>query len=64
VLSDRTGQVVGVISAAVMDGIEQTKGRAEFTRLDRWRSIFASAKAIADGQSASELPPIGGCPAR
>lgn len=64
VLSEGTGQVIGVISAAVMDGSEVTRGRAEFTRLDRWRSVFASAKAIADGQSASELPPLGGCPAR
>lgn len=63
-LSDGTGEIVGVISAAVMDGSEETIGRAEFTRLDRWRSVFATAKAIADGQSASELPPIGGCPAR
>lgn len=64
VLSERTGEIVGVISAAVMDGSEATRGRAEFTRLDRWRAVFASAKAIAEGQSASELPPIGGCPAR
>jgi V8-like Glu-specific endopeptidase len=62
ILAEGSGEVVGVISAAVMDGSEATRGRAEFTRLDRWRSVFASAKAIADGQSASELPPIGGCP--
>jgi len=64
VMSQRSGEVVGVISQAVMDGSEATRGRAEFTRLDRWRAVFASAKAIAEGQSASELPPIGGCPAR
>ncbi|MFO0569229.1 MAG: S1 family peptidase [Polyangiaceae bacterium] len=63
-LSEANGQVVGVISMAVMDGSEATKGRAEFTRLDKWRNVFAMAQAIADGQSASELPPIGGCPAK
>ncbi|MBK8996758.1 MAG: S1 family peptidase [Myxococcales bacterium] len=64
VMSEGTGEVVGVISQAVMDGSEATRGRAEFTRLDRWRAVFATAKAIAEGQSASELPPIGGCPPR
>ncbi|MBI3205945.1 MAG: S1 family peptidase [Myxococcales bacterium] len=64
ILADGSNEVVGVISAAVMDGSDKTVGRAEFTRLDRWRSVFASAKAIAEGQSASELPPIGGCPAK
>lgn len=64
ILADGSKEVLGVISAAVMDGSDKTVGRAEFTRLDRWRAVFASAKAIAEGQSASELPPIGGCPAR
>lgn len=64
ILADGSKEVLGVISAAVMDGSESTLGRAEFTRLDRWRAVFASAKAIAEGQSASEQPPIGGCPAR
>lgn len=64
ILAEGSGEVVGVISAAVMDGSEDTRGRAEVTRLDRWRAIFASAQGIADGQSASELPPIDGCPAR
>jgi V8-like Glu-specific endopeptidase len=64
VLSRRTGEVVGVISASVMDGSEATVGRSEFTRLDRWRPIFATAQAVADGASRSELPPLDGCPAR
>ncbi|MBX3129108.1 MAG: S1 family peptidase [Polyangiaceae bacterium] len=56
------GDVVGVISRAVMDGSEHTTARAEFTRLDRWRSVFSTAKLIAAGASPSELPPLAGCP--
>jgi hypothetical protein len=56
------GEVVGVISAAVMDGNESTRDRAEFTRLDRWRTVFSTAKLIAEGASSSELPPVDGCP--
>lgn len=61
-ISGTSGEVVGVVSAAVMDGSEQTIGRAEFTRLDRWRSVFATAKLISEGTSPSELPPVEGCP--
>jgi V8-like Glu-specific endopeptidase len=64
VLSRRTREVVGVISASVMDGSEATVGRSEFTRLDKWRPIFATAKLVAEGASRAELPPIDGCPAR
>jgi hypothetical protein len=53
-----SGDIVGVISAAVMDGNETTSGRAEFTRLDRFRALFARADAIASGASAAELPPV------
>jgi hypothetical protein len=63
-LSAKSGEVLGVISAAVMDGSENTPDRAEFTRLDRWRSVFAMAKAVAEGSSLSELPPLDGCPAK
>ena len=52
------GEVLGVISAAVMDADERTAGRAEFTRLDRFRALFARAAAVAKGQSQSELPPV------
>jgi V8-like Glu-specific endopeptidase len=64
VLSRRTGEVVGVISASVMDGSEATTGRSEFTRLDKWRPIFSTAKLIAEGTSQSEVPPVDGCPSR
>lgn len=63
VLSRKTGEVVGVISASVMDGSESTTGRSEFTRLDRWRPVFSTAKLVAEGASLAELPPIDGCPA-
>lgn len=57
VMSDG-GEVLGVISAAVMDGDERTAGRAEFTRLDRFRALFARAAAVSNGQSLAELPPV------
>jgi V8-like Glu-specific endopeptidase len=57
VMSDG-GEVVGVISAAVMDADERTSGRAEFTRLDHFRALFARAEAVAKGQSLAELPPV------
>lgn len=53
-----SGEVLGVISAAVMDSDERTVGRAEFTRLDRFRALFARADAVARGQSPAELPPV------
>jgi hypothetical protein len=57
VMSER-GEVLGVISAAVMDADERTVGRAEFTRLDRFRALFARAAAVSKGQSLAELPPV------
>lgn len=62
-MSTQSGEVIGVISAAVMDGSENTADRAEFIRLDRWRPVFATAKLISEGTSPQEVPPIGGCPA-
>lgn len=53
-----SGRVVGVISAAVMDADEKTVGRAEFTRLDAFREVFAQAALVAGGMSPNELPPI------
>jgi V8-like Glu-specific endopeptidase len=57
------GQLIGVISASVMDGSEQTRGESEFTRLDYWLSVFGHAKLIAEGSNPAELPPID-CPAK
>jgi hypothetical protein len=52
------GELVGVISASVMDASESSKGASEFIRLDRWRSVFAYAKLIADGANPTEIPPL------
>jgi hypothetical protein len=54
----KTGEIVGVISASVMDGNETTLGRSEFTRLDAWRQVFSHAHMVSEGMSPSELPPI------
>ena len=59
---NEAGELVGVISASVMDGSESTVGRSEFTRLDAWRPVFSTAKLISEGASPAELPPVGGCP--
>ncbi len=61
-MNDEGNEVIGVISASVMDGDEASVGRTEFTRLDAFRSVFANARAIADGTPSAELPPPGGCP--
>jgi|RhiMethySRZTD1v2_1073278.scaffolds.fasta_scaffold48531_4 trypsin len=52
------GKLVGVVSASAMDGDEATLGKTEFTRLDRWRPVFANSELIAEGTSPAELPPI------
>lgn len=57
-------QVVGVISASVMDGVESTPGRSYFTRLDAWPQLFNAAREMADGASAAELPPFRSCSAK
>jgi hypothetical protein len=53
-----SGEILGVISEAVMDGDPQTRGEAEFTRLDAWSPLFTQAQAVVDGMSQAELPPI------
>jgi hypothetical protein len=60
-LSHERGDVVGVVSASVMDGDERTAGISYFTRLDRWRQLFSAAREIAAGASPSELPPYRSC---
>jgi len=52
------GWLIGVISASVMDGSEQTSATSEFTRLDRWRPVFSLAKLVSEGAAPAELPPL------
>lgn len=56
-----TGEVVGIVSAGVMDGSDQTRDPSIFTRIDVWRPAFARAHMIAEGKSPAEIPPLGGC---
>jgi hypothetical protein len=53
-----SGDIIGVISAAVMDASDTTLGRSEFTRLDAWASLFTQAQLVVDGMSPNELPPV------
>lgn len=46
VLSRATGEVVGVVSAAVMDDNDQTRDPSEFTRIDTWKPLFARAAEL------------------
>lgn len=57
-LDPRTDQIVGVVSASVMDASESTVGLTELTRLDHHRAVFAAAAAVAAGASPAEVPPI------
>jgi secreted trypsin-like serine protease len=54
----RRGELVGVISKSIMDGSERTVGQSEFTRVDRWRSVFATARLVAEGIPPTEIPPL------
>jgi V8-like Glu-specific endopeptidase len=57
-VDDGSGNILGVISEAVMDADPKTRGQAEFTRLDAWRPLFTQAQAVVDGMSQAELPPV------
>ncbi len=61
VLVRGTSEVVGVMSMSAMDADERTAGISIAARLDSVRAVFAQARAIADGASPAELPPIA-CP--
>lgn len=65
VYSDK-GDLVGVVSASVMDGDDTTQGLSIFTRVDVWPQLFSAAHEISNGASPSELPPYRECrtPAR
>ncbi len=53
--------VIGVVSASVMDADADTIAPSLFTRVDVWTAIFSAARAIADGSSMAELPPFRSC---
>jgi hypothetical protein len=55
------GDLIGVVSASVMDGDDHTQGRTLFTRVDVWPQLFSAAHEISNGASPSELPPYGDC---
>jgi hypothetical protein len=59
--TDDRGDLVGVVSASVMDGDDTTKALSVFTRIDAWPQLFSAAREIADGATASELPPFRSC---
>ncbi|MDX2052941.1 MAG: S1 family peptidase [Polyangiaceae bacterium] len=54
----REHRLLGLVSQSAMDGDESTLGESEFTRLDRWRTVFANSAAIAQGVPAAALPPV------
>lgn len=60
-LARGTNEVVGVVSMSAMDADERTAGLSIGARIDAVRAVFAQARAIADGASPAELPPIA-CP--
>jgi len=61
VVSPGRSDVVGVVSASVMDGDESTLGPSVFVRLDVWPELFSAAREIAEGASPNELPPFRSC---
>jgi len=54
-------EVVGVVSAAVMDTDARTRDAAYFARIDKFEQLFSAAREIANGASPSELPPYRSC---
>lgn len=63
VVSPGRSDVVGVVSASVMDGDDMTVAPSVFVRLDAWPEIFSAAREIAEGASPNELPPFRSCKA-
>lgn len=54
-------EVVGVVSAAVMDNLAATRDTAYFARLDRFAGLFSAAHEVSEGRSPQELPPYRSC---
>ncbi len=62
VVSRGSREVVGVVSQSAMDGDEQTRNATILARIDAYRSVFATARQVADGVDPSELPPVACAP--
>lgn len=60
-ISDKTSEVVGVISSSMMDADDATTAASFFTRIDIWKKLFSAAMEISNGASPSELPPYRSC---
>jgi hypothetical protein len=58
---DKKRQIVGVVSAAVMDNDPGTRDFAHFARIDAFAPLFSAAREIADGSPPNELPPFRSC---
>jgi hypothetical protein len=61
VLDVTTREVVGVVSAAVMDPSPATRDDAYFARIDAFSELFSVARELASGRDPSELPPVESC---
>ncbi len=59
--SNGAAEVVGVVSAAVMDESDRTRDPSTFTRVDVWSPLFEMAELVAMGTEVRRLPPIQGC---
>jgi secreted trypsin-like serine protease len=62
VVARGTREVVGVVSQSAMDGDETTRNATILARIDVYRSLFATARLVADGADPSELPPLSCAP--
>jgi hypothetical protein len=60
-MSEKTGEIIGVISSSMMDADDKTMATSFFTRIDIWRQLFSAAQEISNGASPSELPPYRSC---
>ena len=58
VFSRGSHEIVGVVSLSAMDADERTRAASVMARVDTFRPLFGHARQIADGASASELPPL------
>jgi hypothetical protein len=61
VLDVSSREVVGVVSAAVMDPSPATRDDAHFARIDVFSELFTLARELASGRDPSELPPVEAC---